>query len=168
MFPPFGSDNPKVLILGSLAGRRSMAALEYYAHPQNAFWWIMQNILKQTSWRSYDHKLSCLVQHYILLWDVLNDAVRPGSLDSSIVAGSERLNPLRDLLMHSKQLELVIFNGQKAAALYKRYVGFESSNNAPHFVCLPSTSPAHAALSKYQKLAQWGATLNPILFANHV
>mgnify|MGYP002063656876 CR=1 FL=1 len=33
---------PRILILGSLPSERSIAEHQYYAHPQNAFWRIMQ------------------------------------------------------------------------------------------------------------------------------
>ena len=113
MLPHSGSANPTVLILGTLPSRRSMTELEYYAHPQNAFWWIMQHILQQPDWRDYEHKIGCLRDHRIQLWDVLSDAVRPGSLDSRIVSGTEQVNPLVAHIEKLADLKVIGFNGQK-------------------------------------------------------
>ena len=35
----------EVLILGSLPGRKSLEMQQYYAHPQNAFWKLITQIL---------------------------------------------------------------------------------------------------------------------------
>ena len=41
---PLVSPATKVLILGSFPGVRSLQAHEYYGHPQNQFWKILQAI----------------------------------------------------------------------------------------------------------------------------
>ena len=41
-FPPSIGDRCRVLILGSMPGVRSLAQVQYYAHPQNQFWPLMQ------------------------------------------------------------------------------------------------------------------------------
>ena len=44
-FPPIAGERATRLILGSVPGVASLAAGQYYAHPQNAFWRIMGEIL---------------------------------------------------------------------------------------------------------------------------
>jgi hypothetical protein len=41
---PVVSDATVVLILGSFPGARSLATGQYYAHPQNHFWRILQAV----------------------------------------------------------------------------------------------------------------------------
>jgi len=92
--------------------------------------------------------------------DVIARARRPGSLDSSIVHSSIRVNDFRRFFKTHPRIRLVCFNGAKAEALYKRLV-FPAlgSNYTIRYKRLPSTSPAHAALSRRRKLARWRAVL---------
>jgi hypoxanthine-DNA glycosylase len=43
--PPLVSAGTRVLVLGSFPGRRSRAERQYYAHPQNRFWPVMEELL---------------------------------------------------------------------------------------------------------------------------
>jgi G:T/U-mismatch repair DNA glycosylase len=50
------------------------------------------------------------------------------------------------------QLELICFNGAKAGDLFRKHVKL---NAAVRCVDLPSTSPAHAAMSFAEKVKRW-------------
>ena len=44
-FKPEIDNQTKILILGTMPGEASLAADKYYAHPRNAFWKIMADVL---------------------------------------------------------------------------------------------------------------------------
>lgn len=164
-FPPVLGRAPRVLILGSLPGRASLAAGEYYAQPRNAFWKIMGAVCGASPALAYADRLTRLQRAGIALWDVLHAAERPGSLDADIVAASEQLNDIAGLLQRHPTITLVACNGQKAAASLSRHVVPALPEGRIAMVTLPSTSAAHATLGFDDKLERWRAALAPCLRA---
>jgi len=154
-FPPIARADARVLILGSLPGQRSLLEQEYYAHPQNAFWRIMNDLVGAEG--SYQQRCDALLDSGIALWDVLAESVRPGSLDSDIRMDTARANDFARLFRDCPDIGCVCFNGRKAAAMFQRFVGPDSYTM--RFETLPSTSPAYAAMPFDEKLARWRAVL---------
>ncbi len=158
-FPPIADAESRILILGSMPGKASLAACEYYAHPRNAFWRIITCNAAQDL--PYASRVDMLISRKIALWDVLRSCTRNSSLDADIVASSITTNDFLSFYrVHPKILQ-IFFNGSLAEASYRKHVlpglGREFAHLA--YQRLPSTSPAHAALSFEQKLQAWQATL---------
>jgi hypoxanthine-DNA glycosylase len=162
-FPPVVGRAPRVLLLGSLPGQASLAARQYYAMPQNAFWRIMRELCSAGPELVYARRLAALRRAGIALWDVLHAAERSGSLDARIVAATQHVNDIAGLLDRHRSIELVAFNGQKAAAIFRRHCATHLPRSDLELVTLPSTSPAHAAMSPAQKVEVWRSALAPYL-----
>lgn len=152
-FPPLARPDARVLILGSLPGRRSIAELQYYAHPRNAFWPIMRELLAIEG--SYADRCAGLIANHVALWDVLHSSVRPGSMDSDIKLGSATANDFSRFFDRHPHIRLIAFNGKKAEQLFLRFVDADLPDDSMSLVGLPSTSPAYAAMSFSGKLAAW-------------
>lgn len=144
----------RILILGSMPGVASLRAGEYYAHPQNQFWSIMGAVFGAGRQVPYRRRLRLLEAHGVALWDVVSECVRPGSMDGDIVAASVRPNDFSALFRTCPQIRAILFNGQAAARLFRRYVAVPADFR---LVTLPSTSPAFAAMPLARKVAVWRA-----------
>ncbi|TRW14911.1 DNA-deoxyinosine glycosylase [Glacieibacterium frigidum] len=141
----------QVLILGSLPGERSLAAREYYAHPQNRFWELVGAVIdRDLRALAYAERLAALGAAGIGLWDTVATARRTGSLDSAIRDAAA--NDLASLVATLPALRAVAFNGATAAR-----IGRAQLPPAPPFalVDLPSSSPAHARMSFDAKRDRW-------------
>jgi double-stranded uracil-DNA glycosylase len=152
-FPPLVSLRPKVLILGSMPGVRSLQAAEYYAHPQNAFWKIMSALFNMPA-EGYAQKTAIITQNNLALWDVLKSCEREGSLDTAI--RNAEINDFKGFFAQYPSITHVFFNGGKAETEFMRRVA-PALENVPILRRLPSTSPAHAGLSFKDKMALWKA-----------
>ena len=75
-----------------MPGQKSLQEHQYYAHPRNAFWWVMAQILNFSNELNYTQKVSKLESSGIAVWDVLFSCQRSGSLDSNIERASEVVN----------------------------------------------------------------------------
>jgi len=163
-FGPVASPTATCLVLGSLPGRRSIDAGEYYAHPRNAFWRIMGELAGAGPDLAYAQRLYRLRAAGIALWDVLASSLRRGSLDAGIRPDTAAPNDFASFLAAHRRIECICFNGQAAATMFGRYVsndpGVELSKI--RLVTLPSTSPAHAAMSYDDKLARWASAIRPV------
>lgn len=150
-FPPVVDEKTRVLILGSLPGDASLAAGQYYGHPRNAFWRLMEGVIDAPLVAlPYAQRLNALLAHGVGLWDVIAEAHRPGSLDAAI--RDPAANDLVALTSALPALRRVAFNGGTAAKLGARLIGDRVATLA-----LPSSSPAYAARTFAEKAAAWAA-----------
>lgn len=163
-FLPIADPRARVLVLGSLPGRKSLEMHEYYAQPRNAFWRIMGELTGAEPAFPYAERLERLLAHGIAVWDVLAAGERPGSLDSSIVPSTIVVNDFNEFLPQHRGIRSVFFNGNTAAGLYRRKVlpGLKAEQAAIATQVLPSTSPAYATLRFEQKLERWAAALRSV------
>ncbi len=144
-----------MLILGSFPSAASLAAQQYYAHPQNRFWRILGAVIEQPLQElDYAARIVAVQATGIAIWDVFASCERAGSLDAAIRDAVP--NPLAALEESAPALRRICFNGRMAARRIREVeaLGFEA-------VVLPSTSPAHAGMTFEAKLARWRAALQP-------
>lgn len=154
-FAPIADGRSRVLVLGSMPGIESLKASQYYAHPRNAFWTILGELLGFDPKSPYEARVRALRSAGIALWDVLHSCRRDGSLDSSIEAASETANDFRAFFRAHPQIRTVFFNGAKAESAYLQHVRPALADLPLRCQRLPSTSPAHAGMSLAKKLDAW-------------
>lgn len=154
-FEPIADENAELLILGSMPGRASLAAGQYYAHGQNAFWRIISQLLQLDAASPYEVRVQTLKSSRIALWDVLHSCRRQGSLDAMIERDTQIANDFQTFFQTHNKITHVFFNGAKAEEYFLRHVLKNINNNSISFTRLPSTSPAHATMSFEQKLRAW-------------
>lgn len=166
-FAPIVNADTRLLILGSMPGVASLAASAYYAHPRNGFWPIAAEYLAAKRGLKalpddFDARYALLLQANCGLWDVLAEAKRKGSLDASIRNESLQINDFSHLFDEFKRISHIALNGQAASKWFHRLVWptlSTAQQQRLHCHTLPSTSPAHAAMSLSEKSQQWQAVL---------
>lgn len=160
-FAPVSTAQARVLILGSMPGEKSLAAQQYYAHAQNAFWPIMSAIFAVPI-ETYAQKLALICDHNLALWDVLKACVRQGSLDQAIDKSSIIPNDFAGFLQQHPDISHIIFNGGAAHDIFMHHVFNKLPNNLQSRLTLhklPSTSPAMASLTRAAKIEIWRETI---------
>ena len=139
-----------MLILGSLPGEASLTARRYYAHPRNQFWKLVGGIIEaDLEALDYCDRLAALLAARIGLWDSVARAKREGSLDTRL--REVEPTPLTELTATLPKLRAIGFNGAKSAKIGMRDL---ASSNL-ELVALPSSSPAHAAMTLEEKQQDW-------------
>ncbi len=150
--PPLVCPQTRLLILGSFPGAASLAAQQYYGHPQNHFWRILQAIWPCSPIAmgsdGYQIRSNWLLSKGLGLWDVYAACERQGSLDSSI--RKPVLNDFAGLIKACPGLQAIAHNGAESF----RYARHTALFGVAVYK-LPSTSPANAAWSFERKLAAW-------------
>ncbi len=151
-FPPIADARTRVLICGSLPGDRSLAARQYYAHPQNQFWRLIAAVIDcdDLPALSYEARLAALRDARIGLWDAVASATRPGSTDAAIA--DVRANDLPTLAATLPDLRAIAFNGTTAHRLGLRALGAAAARWS--ILPLPSSSPLHT-VGLTAKLPAW-------------
>ena len=152
-FPPVIREDTRLLVLGSLPGRASLAAGRYYAHPRNLFWRLIGEAIGQDiESLDYEQRLAILLDAHVGLWDTVASAVRPGSLDANIRL--QEASDLAALVATLPELRAIAFNGATAAKIGRRELG---PRDDLALIDLPSSSPAYASLAYARKAEAWRA-----------
>jgi len=161
--PPIVGDDARVLILGSFPGAASLRAGEYYAHPRNQFWRIVEALFGIAREDNYARRCSRLTDCGIAVWDVIASCRRAGSLDAAIRDAT--VNDFAAFYRAHPGIAAVFFNGASAEKQYRRQVALPPPAGvagAPVDVRLPSTSPANAGMSLADKIEAWQVVVDAV------
>lgn len=158
-FPPIAAPDARVLVLGSMPGAESLRRAQYYAHPRNSLWWILGELLGALPELDYEQRAERVRAAGLALWDVLQFCHRTGSLDADIERATEVPNDFAGFFDEHPEVHTLFFNGRKAYESYARQVlpQLAPAQARLERVLLPSTSPAHASLTRQAKLESWTA-----------
>ena len=159
-FDPIANINAKVLILGSMPGAASLRAGEYYAHPRNHFWRLLQALVGLDPASSYELRIQALQSANIALWDVLHSCSREGSMDASIDKATQTANDFQTFFAQHPSITHVFFNGSAAEQIYRRVVMPALKSKKIEYMRLLSSSPANASFSFERKLEAWKSVLS--------
>ena len=160
-FPPIADARARILILGSMPGKASLAAGQYYAHAQNLFWHILGEVAGAAPSLPYAARTRALKTSGIALWDVFAACAREGSLDSAIDDATISANDFVAFYRAHPGITQVFFNGAKAEACYRKHALplLADGLGPPSHRRLPSTSPANASMSRAYKHRVWKQAL---------
>lgn len=139
-FEEYYNKDSEILILGSIPSIKSRELGFYYMHPKNRFWIVISKVFDEVFPETLEDKKEFLKRNKIALWDVIKSYEINASSDSSI--SNVIPNDIKSLLSKTN-IKKVYVTGKKALELYQKYIYSTTSIEA---VCLPSTSPANAAI----------------------
>lgn len=153
-FPPLYDNNSRILILGSFPSVKSREQMFFYGHPQNRFWRVVSSVCGCDVPKTIEEKRMFLLENNIALWDVIASCEITGSSDSSIK--NVTANDLSEIL-NSADIRQIYVNGKTAEKYFNKYTRDKINRDA---ICLPSTSPANAALSADKLIEAWSVIRN--------
>ena len=151
-FDPIVFSDTQTLILGSFPSIKSFENSFYYAHPRNQFWKILEKVTGYPV-NNRDQKIWLLKETKLGVWDMIASCQRDNSLDSSLE--DEIVNDIPALLQKYPSIIKLAFTGKKAQALFETHFGHLDIER----VYLPSPSPAYAAMTLDEKVAEYAKKL---------
>ena len=157
---PVADARTVVLVLGSFPGVASLLAQQYYAHPHNQFWPVLQALWPQhplPGRDDYAARCAWLLARGLGLWDVYAACEREGSLDARI--RNAALNDFAALRARCPRLAAIAHNGGESFR-HAKAVRAVLGDGLPS-LRLPSTSPANASWRFERKCNAWAEALAP-------
>ena len=148
-FGPLFKEDSKILILGSFPSVASREAEFFYGHKQNRFWKVLAASFDEPLPQTIEEKKFLCFRHGIALYDAIEECDIIGSSDASI------RNPVPanlQSIIEATAIEKIICNGKTS---YMYFCKFQDRKLQDMAVCLPSTSPANAAVSLEKLIEVW-------------
>ena len=132
--PPILPRSIRVLILGSLPSDASIAKQQYYGHPQNHFWRVLEAWgAVESAEAPYAKRVHDLKARGIAVWDLYAAAERDGSGDEKI---RDPIPNAITALWKEKGPFPILLNGRRRGE-WRRHFGDLPAEP----IALPSTSP---------------------------
>ena len=150
---PLVGEEPKILILGTMPGNKSLETGEYYASHTNSFWKFMEQIYnKGKKFQNYDEKVECLKANKVAVWDLAHQCEREGSADKNMK--NVVYNDLAGFLNEHPTIDLLVFNGKKTCKDFEDHFKIDKK-----CAIAPSTSNAFP-MSFEKKQEGWKEALS--------
>ena len=86
-FPPLMCHKPRILLLGTIPGKNSISANEYYYDNSNRMWKMLAKLSKQKLPTNYTEKKVILEHLHVVIWDYYQCVERTNSTDKGILEG---------------------------------------------------------------------------------
>lgn len=146
---PLVGENPRVLILGTLPGDKSIEKQAYYSSPNNSFWKILNALFEKKIGQSNEDFAK---EIGIALWDCCHSGVRKGSGDDGFDQSTIKPNDLKQFLKDYPSIKVIVLNGKGTKVKY--YDKYFNDIKTPRAIALTSTSNA-SSISFESKLEEW-------------
>ena len=153
----------QALILGSFPSVASLESKQYYAHPQNWFWRVLEHCgVIESAAAPYEERVRRLRRIGLGVWDLYGQVRREGSGDDRIHdAVANRI----DLLHEARGPCPILLNGRRQREWNRHFKGMQAE-----LIPLPSTSPRplhwNTPESRSVALDEWCAAFRSIGIAH--
>lgn len=147
----------KALILGSFPSIASLKHQQYYAHPQNHFWQVLQHcgVIKSAT-AHYTVRVAEVKAANLAIWDLYQKVIRPGSGDDQI--RNEVPNNIEALWQERGPFPILL-NGRRQREWNRHFKHLNAET-----ISLPSTSPRplhwNTVESRATAIREWHDALN--------
>ena len=149
----------KALILGSFPSVASLKHQQYYAHPQNHFWQVLQHcgVIKSAT-VDYTVRVAEVKAANLAIWDLYQKVIRKGSGDDQI--RNEVPNDI-ETLWQSRGPFPIFLNGRRQREWNRHFKHLNAE-----IIPLPSTSPRplhwNTDESRQAALSEWMQALSVV------
>lgn len=156
---PWVGDNPRILILGTFPGEKSLKCQAYYQdRAHNSFYKIMESLFHRANGISDQ---DFLIEHHIALWDCMGVANREGSIDANITKYIP--NEIEHFLFLHPSITTIILNGTgKTRDVFFEHFNVKELSRRFEIKSLPSTANTNS-IPFEDKLREWTVVKNIII-----
>lgn len=157
-FPPLMCHEPRVLILGTIPGKNSISANEYYYDNGNRMWKMLAKLATQKMPTNYTEKKVILEHLHVVIWDYYQCVERTNSTDKGILEGIP--NDIVGFVRKNPTITKIAINGY---GKYKEF-GEKLQNQFGQSIKvfrLPETSGLNASWTLEKLCKEWSVVFEP-------
>ena len=151
-FPPLICHEPRLLILGTIPGEKSISANEYYCDNRNRMWKMLAELATQKLPTNYSEKKVLLEQLHVVLWDYYQSVERTNSTDKGILKGTP--NDIVGFIRKNPTITKIAINGYKKYNMFGEKLQNQFGQSIKVFR-LPETSGSNASWTLEKLCKEW-------------